>query len=205
MTQVIVFDNFGALESHLQGLLDHYKGSAAKYREFLGEVMRSNAGEDSKWSQEMSAALVGGEPKKTKDKPKTKTKAFGGSKKEKAESVQGGWVSFDQLSVFTGQGAAGTAELYFEAINHLDDTARRLQLSIDILGTLRSRLAAPGSISLVVSFIDDVPSKMILKPAPPNVKKKSWAFSFSVPVVQPALQQLVAPREAPTKVQRRGS
>lgn len=198
-----MFDNFGALESHLQGLLDHYKGSTAKYREFLGEVMRSNAGEDSKWSQEMSAALVGGEPKKTKDKPKTK--AFGGSKKEKVEGVQGGWVSFDQLSVFTGQGAAGMAELYFEAINHLDDTARRLQLSIDILGTLRSRLAAPGSISLVVSFINDVPSKIILKPAPPNVKKKSWAFSFSVPVVQPAPQQLAAPREAPAKVQSRGS
>lgn len=184
MTQVISFDNFGALEAHLQGLLDHYKGSAAKYREFLGEVMRSTSSDDNKWSQEMSAALAGGEPKKT---AKEKPKVFGGSKKEKAESVQG-WVSFDQLSVFTGQGASGTAELYFEAINHLDDTARRLQLSIDILGTLRSRLAAPGSISLVVSFINDVPSKMILKPAPSDIKKKSWAFSFSVPVVQPALQ-----------------
>ena len=188
MTQVISFDNFGSLEAHLQGLLDHYKGLAAKYREFLGEVMRGANGDDSKWAHEMSAALAGGEAKKTKEKPK----AFGGSKKEKAEGMQG-WVSFDQLSVFTGHGVGGTAELYFESINHLDDTARRLQLSIDILGTLRSRLAAPGSISLIVSFINDVPNKIILKPAPADVKKMRWAFSFSVPVVEPVPQQSQAP------------
>jgi hypothetical protein len=188
-TQIASFDNFAALESHLQSSLGQYKESSSKYREALGEIMRSGEGKDDKWSQEMMAALGGGKaapggekPKKnTKDKPKV----FGDKKENPAATA--GWAAFDPFSVFVGQGASGTAELYFDAINQIDETARKIQLSIDILGALRSRIAAPGSVSLLVSFVNDVPSKVILRPGTEGSKKKSWAFSFSVPAAIAAL------------------
>lgn len=181
--QVISFDDFGALEAHLHTLLDHHKELAAKYREALGEIMRGGDKVDEKWSQEMSVVLAGEKPKVAKEKPRL----IGGAKKESKDQNQA-WVPFDPFSVYTGNSASGAAELYFEAINQLDDTARRIQLSIDIMNTLRSRFSAPGSISLTVSFVNDAPSKMILKPVARDLQKKSLAFSFSVPAAAPVLR-----------------
>jgi hypothetical protein len=183
-TQVLAFDNFGALESHLQSLHDTYSQTAAKYREALGEIMRSNNGDkEEKWSQEMAAAISGAE------KPKAPKKSMSRmlSKNDKV-APDAGWVLFDPFSVFVGQGANGQAELYFDAINQLDDTARKLKLAIDILDTLRSKASAPAGVSMTVSFVNDVPSRMILKSVEAGgFKKKSWTFSFAVPPARPAL------------------
>ncbi|MGI0039811.1 MAG: hypothetical protein ACREAO_08335 [Nitrososphaera sp.] len=183
-TQVLSFDNFGALESHLQSLHDRYGQTAAKYREALGEIMRSNnGGEGEKWSQEMAAAISGAEKPKASKKSMPKML----SKKDKV-APDAGWVLFDPFSVFVGQGINGQAELYFDAINQLDDTARKLKLAIDILDTLRSKASAPAGVSMTVSFVNDVPSRMILKPVEAGAfKKKSWTFSFAVPPARPAL------------------
>jgi hypothetical protein len=187
-TQVLSFDNFGSLEAHLQALLDRYSETAGKYRETLGEIMRSNQAGDEKWSQEMSAAVSGAEkPKQQQQKKTAMPKMMLSKKKKDGPAPEQGWVLFDPFSVFVGQGASGQAELYFDAINQLDDTAKKLKLAIDVLDTLRARVAAPGSVSMIVSFVNDVPSRIMLKPAAAGGRKKSWAFSFSVAPARPAL------------------
>lgn len=184
-TQIVSFDNFAALEAHLQASLAQYKESSSRYREALGEIMRSGEGKDDKWAQEMTAALGSGGGEKPKKSAKNRSKAFRGKKEDSAPAA--GWALFDPFSVFVGQGASGMAELYFDAINQIDETARKIQLSIDILATLRSRIAAPGSVSLLVSFVNDVPSRIILRPGVQGLKKKSWSFSFSVPAAKAVL------------------
>ena len=185
-TQVLFFDNFGALESHLQSLYARYSETASKYREVLGEMMRRSnqgGGEEEKWSQEMAATISGAEKPEAPKKSMSKML----SKKDKP-APDAGWVLFDPFSVFVGQGVNGQAELYFDAINQLDDTTRKLKLAIDILETLRAKASAPAGVSMTVSFVNDVPSRMILKPAETGAfKKKSWTFSFAVPPVKQAL------------------
>lgn len=187
-TQVLSFDNFGSLEAHLQALFDTYSETAGKYRETLGEIMRSNQAGDEKWSQEMSAAVSGAEkPKQQKKAAMPKMLA----KKKDSPAPDQGWVLFDPFSVFVGQGANGQAELYFDAINQLDDTAKKLKLAIDVLDTLRAKVAAPGMVSMTVSFVNDVPSRIMLKPVAAGGRKKSWAFSFAVAPARPALASLL--------------
>lgn len=211
-TQVLSFDSLGSLEAHLQSLLASYSETAAKYREVLGEIMRNNnssstnniasqGGGNENWSQEMAAAVSGAEkPGQQKKKKKSAASMMPGmakgallaKKKEKGAPPDPAWVLFDPFSVFVGQGVAGQAELYFDAINQLDDTAKKLQLAIDVLGTLRARVAAPGSVSMTVAFVNDVPSRIMLRPAAADGKrKKSWTFSFAVAPARPALAPLL--------------
>ena len=188
-TQVLSFDNFGSLEAHLQSLLGTYSETGAKYREVLGEIMRSSQAGYKKWSQEMAAAISGAEkPKQQKKNAMPRMLA----KKKDGPAPDPGWVLFDPFSVFVGQGVNGQAELYFDAINQLDDTAKKLKLAIDVLDTLRAKAAAPGSVSMTVLFVNDVPSRIMLRPAADGGRKKSWTFSFAVAPARPALALLQA-------------
>lgn len=217
-TQVLFFDNLGALEAHLQGLLTDCKESADEYREILGEYLRKRQGqkEEEQWSQEISQeisqALSGnaGRPAE-KDAKEKKGGMFGSKQKEKGGlfgdkpkkekgSMFGGnktkapadWVSFDPFSVFVGQESKGVAELYFEAINSLDEIAKKTEVALATLGTMKGKAASAGNVSAVVSFINGVPVKVILKHAAEDQKKrKKIEFSFAVPVARPALPQVL--------------
>lgn len=215
-TKVLYFDNLGALEAHLQVLLANCKESADDYREMLGEYLRKRQGQkdEEQWSQEISQALSGNpagpdEKKGAKEKKggmfgggKTKEKGslFGGQPKKEKGSIFGGgkpkaptdWVSFDPFAVFVGQESKGVAELYFEAINNLDEIAKKTEVALATLGTLKGKAASAGNVSAVVSFINGVPVKVILKHAAAGQKKrKKLEFSFSVPVARPALPQVL--------------
>jgi hypothetical protein len=188
-TQVLSFDNFMSLEVHLQALLDSYSETAGKYREALGEIMRSGKAGDEKWSQEISAALSGAEKPKQQQQQlkKTAIPKMLAKKKKDSPAPDPGWVLFDPFSVFVGQGINGQAELYFDAINQLDDTAKKLKMAIDVLDTLRAKVAAPGGVSMTVSFVNDIPTRIMLRPVAAGGRKKSWAFSFAVAPARPAL------------------
>lgn len=214
-TQVLYFDNLVALEAHLQGLLVQCKESAEEYRGLLGEYLRKRQGqkEEEQWSQEISQALSGnpGAPSEKKDAKEKKGGLFGNDKqkekgmpsgqpkKEKGSMFGGGksktptdWVPFDPFAVFVGQESKGVAEMYFEAINSLDEAAKKTESALSTLGTLKGKAASAGSVSAVVSFINGVPVKVILKQATDGQKKrKKIEFSFSVPVARPALPQVL--------------
>ena len=122
----------------------------------------------------MAATISGAEKPEAPKKSMSKML----SKKDKP-APDAGWVLFDPFSVFVGQGVNGQAELYFDAINQLDDTTRKLKLAIDILETLRAKASAPAGVSMTVSFVNDVPSRMILKPAETGAfKKKELDFQL---------------------------
>ena len=193
-TRIASFENFAALEDNLREMLGQYKESSARYKETLGELMRSrsssNDKKDEKRSVEMVAALGGEKPRKnSKENRKDKPKMFGSKKEKNSKGPEAlaDWAAFEPFSVFVGQGTNGMAELYFDAINHLEETASKIQLSIDVLHTLQSRVGAPSNISLIVSFVNDIPNKAILRPASDDNKKNRWSFSFSVPVAMAAL------------------
>ncbi len=213
-TKVLFFENLGALEAHLRGLLDDCKESADEYRGMLGEYLRKRQGqkEEEQWSQEIAQALSGNTagPAEKKDTKEKKGGLFGGGKKkenpasdkpkEKKGSMFGGnkaktptdWVSFDPFAVFVGQESKGVAELYFEAINSLDEIAKKTEVALSTLATLKGKAASAGNVSAVVSFINGVPAKVILKQATDGQKKrKKMEFSFDVPVARPALPQVL--------------
>lgn len=203
-TRVLYFDNLGALEAHLQGLLADCKESADEYRELLGEYLRKRQGqkEEDQWSQEISQVLSGNPagPAEKKDAKEKKGGMFGSQpKKEKGSMFGGGkpkaptdWVSFDPFAVFVGQESKGVAELYFEAINSLDEMAKKTEVALSTLGTLKGKAASAGNVSAVVSFINGVPVKVILKQTTDGQKKrKKMEFSFTVPVVRSALPQVL--------------
>lgn len=182
----------------------------------LGEFLRKRQGqkEEEQWSQEISQALSGkpaesGDKKEGKKekggmfgggKPKEKGGMFGSKPKKEGGSLFGGgkpkaatdWISFDPFAVFVGQESKGVAELYFEAINSLDEMAKKTEVALATLGTLKGKAASAGNVSAVVSFINGVPVKVILKHTNENQrKKKKMEFSFSVPVARQALPQVL--------------
>lgn len=215
-TQVLYFDNLVALEAHLQGLMVQCKESADEYRELLGEYLRKRQGqkEEEQWSQEISQALSGNPdvPSEKKDTKEKKGGLFGGGKqkekggmpggqpkKEKGSMFGGGkpkaatdWVPFDPFAVFVGQESKGVAELYFEAINTLDDAAKKTESALSTLGALKGKAASAGNVLAVMSFINGVPAKVILRQAADGQKKrKKMEFSFVVPVARPALPRVL--------------
>jgi hypothetical protein len=190
-TQVLTFDNFGGLETHLQVLLTHYKETATKCREHLGEILRSKPDtKDDKWTQEYSQALAGAGGKKAKpDKKegKKEDKKAGGKKGEDLD-----WIDFDPFSIFIGAEVKGMAELYFDVINQVDETVRKLELAMNTLQTLKGKATSSGSVALIVSMVNDIPTKVVVKPAAANASGKTVAsFSFALPAAAPVVRPKV--------------
>ena len=186
-TRVLSFDSFGALESHLRELLGRYKETSTAYREALGDVLRAGGaeqtGEKDAWAQEMTTALAGGKENPEPKEGQKKIKLFGEKKKGEAGS---GWTAFDPFSVRIGQEPKGLAELYFEAINQMDETARKIELALAVIDTLKAKAPHSADISVVASFIGDVPSKVIVKQATQNRNAKARIVAdFTIPSVVP--------------------
>lgn len=188
-TRVLSFDSLGALEAHLRALLGRYKETSTAYREALGDVLRSagaeQAGEKDAWAQEMTAALSGGGKEKTEAKgaPK-KIKIFGEKKKAEADP---GWIAFDPFSVHIGQETKGLAELYFEAINQMDESARKLELALAVIDTLKAKTPQSAGVSVMASFINDVPGKVIIRQAAQNRNARArLVVDFTIPSARPA-------------------
>ena len=185
-TRVQSFDSLGALEAHLRALLGQYRETSTSYREALGDILRSVGPEEAEkdvWAQEMTSALGGGAKEEPKEGAK-KIKLFGEKKKEQASP---GWIAFDPLSVRVGQEPRGLAELYFEAINQMDEAARKMELALAVVDTLKAKAPQSADVSIVASFINDVPGKVIIRQSArgKNAKTK-LVVDFVVPSATPA-------------------
>jgi hypothetical protein len=187
-TRVQSFDSLGALEAHLRALLGQYRETSTSYREALGDILRSVRPEEAEkdtWAQEMTSVLGGGA--KEKEEPKEgakKIKLFG--EKKKAESSPG-WIAFDPLAVRVGQEPRGLAELYFEAINQTDEAARKTELALAVVDTLKAKAPQSADVSVIASFINDVPGKVIIKQAARGKNAKTrLVVDFVIPSATPA-------------------
>ncbi len=186
-TRVQSFDSLGALEAHLRGLLGQYKEISISYRETLGDVLRSTgpeqAGNDP-WAQEMAGALGGAGAKEELKEGQKKIKLFG--EKKKAETSPG-WIAFDPFSVRIGQEPRGLAELYFEAVNQMDETARKIELALAVIDTLKAKVPQTAEVSVVASLVNDVPAKVVIRQAARAKSAKArLAVDFKIPGVVPA-------------------
>ncbi|MGI0049134.1 MAG: hypothetical protein ACREAW_06295, partial [Nitrososphaera sp.] len=176
-TQIMSFENFGALESHLRVLKNGYNDMIKKYEDTLGFILRDTKPTSvktqkvqEKWALEMQRAMVSTTPAKgqVSKKEESKPKLFGNNKdkdkdKDKPES-SGEWIPLDPMSLFIGQRSRGMAEIYFDTINILRDNVAKINLALSVCSALKAKAATAGSTSLVVSFVNDIPTKVMLKP-----------------------------------------
>ena len=202
-TQILSFDNFAALETHLRALKARYGDMVKKYEETLGHILRdvrpvSAKGQkvQEKWTLDMQQALANSKagPKgkvvaagavaKKEQKPKM---TFGSSGKDKQPDGSGEWIALDPMSIFVGQKVRGMAEIYFDTINTLRENVSKINQALSICSALKAKAAASGSASLVVAFVNDIPTKVMVKPVDEGAAKKyAMTFSFTVPSVQQA-------------------
>ena len=188
--EILAFDNFSALETHLRILKAKYGEMIKNYEETLGFILRDtrpsttkNQQLQQKWSEEMQQALSAKDEKAKpgmgkKDDGK---KMFGGGK-DKDDPSLGEWVLLDPMSVFVGPKNKGMAEIYFDTINMLRDNLGKLNLALSICGAVKAKAAMSGNTSLLVAFVNDIPTKVVLRSSDETMAKKySMSFSFAVP------------------------
>lgn len=201
-SQILSFENFSGLENHLRGLKNKYNDMIKKYEETLGYILRDAKPGSSKtqkvqekWALDMQHALATksaastNKPVKSVDKPKH----FGnGNGKDKDKSqAPGEWISLDPMSLFIGSKNMGLAEIYFETINVLRENVLKIEAALSVCTALKAKASAAGNTSLVVSFINDIPTKVLIKSAKDSkVTKYTMAFSFAIPAMPPAVQSL---------------
>jgi hypothetical protein len=185
-TRVQSFDSLSALEAHLRALLGQYRETSTSYREALGDVLRSAGPEQAEkdaWAQEMTSALGAKEKEEPREGQK-KIKLFGEKKKELASA---GWIAFDPLAVRVGQEPRGLGELYFEAINQMDEAARKIELALAVVDTLKAKVPQSADVSIIASFINDVPGKVIIRQAARGKNAKArLVVDFAIPSATPA-------------------
>jgi hypothetical protein len=200
-TQILSFENFGSLEAHLRMLKSKYNDMIKKYEETLGYILRDTRAVSpktqkvqEKWAQDMqramasSAKATAGKVAAKKEEKKSPPKMFGkgkgkDSEKENENSLE--WIALDPMSIFVGPKNKGLAEIYFDTINVLRENISKINLALSICSTLKAKAASAGSASLIVSFVNDIPTKVLLKSADDGKDKKyTMAFSFAVPSAQ---------------------
>lgn len=204
-TQVLSFENFGAFESHLRMLKNKYTDMIKKYEETLGFILRDTKPTSAKskkvqekWALEMQRTMAAAKGTQLAKKEESKPKLpFGIGAKEKDKDKDkpdstGEWITLDPMSLFIGQKNRGLAEIYFDAINILRENVSKINSALSICSALKTKAATAGSTSLVVSFVNDVPTKVMLKPLRDSTSKKyTMAFSFAVPAMPTASRSLV--------------
>jgi hypothetical protein len=196
-TKILSFENFGALENYLRAIKNRYNDMIKKYEETLGFILRDTKPTSiktqkvqEKWALEMqrsmtmAAASKGSKPITRKEESKPKLFGLGNGKdkeKDKPDS-SGEWIPLDPMSLFIGQKSRGLAEIYFDTINTLRDNVSKINSALSACSALKAKAATAGSTSLVVSFVNDIPTKVMLKPQRDGTSKKyTMAFSFAVP------------------------
>jgi hypothetical protein len=201
-TQILSFENFGALENHLRALKSRYSDMIKKYEETLGFILRDTKPSSAKtqkvqekWALEMQRAMESTAASKGKQqmarKEKSKPRMFGGKdkNKENLEDGSGEWISLDPMSLFIGKKNRGLAELYFDTINILRDNIGKINSALSVCSALKAKASTAGSTSLVVAFFNDIPTKVMLKPVHDGASKKyTMAFHFAVPSIPQAAQ-----------------
>jgi hypothetical protein len=196
--QILSFENFNAFEAHLRLLKGKYNDAINRYEETLGFVLRDNkpvaqkSQNQQRWAEEMQQALTVSDPKNRSMSAKDDNKKMFGSKdKDKRDGSIGEWVALEPMSVFVGQKNKGLAELYFDAINMLRENMGRITLALSICQAVKAKAALSGNTSLVVSFVNDIPNKVLLRPSDASLAKKyTMSFSFAVPSMPPAPQSV---------------
>jgi hypothetical protein len=207
-TEILSFENFSALEHHLRALRNRYNDTIKKYEETLGFILRDtkSGGVKSqklqeKWVLDMqrsmttTAAAKGKQiVKKEESKPKLPFGIGNNKDKDKDKSLDnsGEWVPLDPMSLFIGKKNRGLAEVYFDTINILRDNVAKITAALSICSALKAKAATAGNMSLVVSFVNDIPTKVVLKPTRDDGSKKyTLAFSFAVPSMTVPARSLV--------------
>jgi hypothetical protein len=203
-TQVLSFDNFGALESHLRTLKNRYSDLIKKYEETLGYILRDNKPTSmktqkvqEKWALEMQRAMTpaAGVPKGKQIVKKEESKPMFGSGKDKEKDrpeSSGEWISLDPMSLFIGQKNRGLAEIYFDTINILRENVAKINSALSVCSALKAKAATAGGTSLVVAFLNDIPTKVLLKPTRDEGSKKYvMAFTFAVPSMPSVAKSVV--------------
>jgi hypothetical protein len=203
--QVLSFENFGALENHLRALKNKYTDMIKKYEETLGYILRDTKPTSLKtqqvqqqWAAEMQRSLAGksaaAKDNKMVKREENKPKLFGnGNGKGKTnEKPEGGgeWITLDPMSLFIGPKNQGLAEIYFDTINILKENIAKINSALSVCSALKAKATAAGSTSLVVSFINDTPTKVLIQSSKDNKKKYTMAYSFAVPSMPPPVRSL---------------
>ena len=192
-TQILSFENFVGLENYLRMIKNKQTDMIKNYEETLGYILRDTKAASVKgqkvqqqWALDMQRAIAVPSAKDNKivKKEENRSKMFGNGKdknNEKPES-SGEWITLEPMSLFVGPKNKGLAEVYFDAINLLKDNVGKLNTALSVCSSLRARAAAASSTSLVVSFVNDLPTKIVLKSMKGSEQKKySMAFTFAVP------------------------
>ena len=194
--QVLSFESFAALENHLRALKNKYNDMIKKYEETLGYILRDTKPTSLKtqkvqqqWAVEMQRSLTAksaaARDNKMVKKEESKPKLFGnGNGKDKQnERPEGGgeWINLDPMSLFIGPKSQGLAEIYFDTINVLKENIAKINSALAVCTALKAKATSAGSTSLVVSFINDVPTKVQIHSTKDNKKKYTMAYSFAVP------------------------
>ena len=196
--QILAFDNFGALETHLRILKAKYNDMIKSYEETLGFILRDtrpstikNQQLQQKWADEMAQAINAKEEAPKLGAKKEDGKKMFGGKGGKGDPSTGEWVLLDPMSVFVGPKNKGMAEIYFETVNMLKETVGKLTMALSICQAVKAKAAMSGNTSLLVSFVNDIPVKVVLRSSEETMTKKySMAFSFAVPSMPPAAHSI---------------
>ena len=188
--QITSFENFAALESYLKATKVTYEEALRKYEELLGGILRDSKSTSSKkvqekWVYEIQASMEqknGKTAKQHKEDGKAKSQNMG----------TGEWVMLDPLSVFVGHKNRGIAELYFEVITELRETVSQLTLATSVVAKLKLKASSMGNNSLLVSFVRDVPNKVVLKPAAKSAERYSVVYNFALSAARPIRNSIVS-------------
>jgi len=193
--QVLSFESFASLENHLRAIKNKYTDIIKKYEETLGYILRDTKPTSLKtqqvqhqWAVEMQRSLTA-KSAATRDtkmvkKEDSKSKLFGngnGKDKQNEKPESGEWINLDPMSLFIGPKNQGLAEIYFDTINVLRENIAKINSALSVCIALKAKATSTGTTSLVVSFINDVPTKVQIQSSKDNKKKYTMAYSFAVP------------------------
>lgn len=202
-TQILSFENFGALEVHLRSLRSKYSDMIKQYEETLGFILRDTRPgtmraqqAQQRWAEEMQQALSDSDPRDPRNKTAIVKKddnkrMFGSREKDNHNPAAGEWVALDPMSVFIGPKNKGLSEIYFDTINLLKENVGKITLALSICNAVKAKAAMSSNTSLVVSFVNDIPTKVLLRSGDDSSQKKySMSFSFAVPSMPIAAKSL---------------
>jgi len=193
--QVLSFESFAALENHLRAIKNKYTDMIKKYEETLGYILRDTKPTSLKtqqvqhqWAVEMQRSLTA-KSAATRDtkmvkKEDGKPKLFGngnGKDKQNEKPENGEWIILDPMSLFIGPKNQGLAEIYFDTINVLRENIAKINSALSVCIALKAKATSTGTTSLIVSFINDIPTKVQIQSSKDNKKKYTMAYSFAVP------------------------
>jgi hypothetical protein len=79
------------------------------------------------------------------------------------------------------------AEVYFDTVNMLKENVGKLNMALSICSAVKAKAAMSGNTSLLVSFVNDIPTKIVLRSSDEaQAKRYGMSFSFAVPSMPPA-------------------